>query len=236
MKKIFLLTCMLAIGFSSFAQSKTDAILDVSTLTTIEFEEPVFNWGKIEQGEIIQNVFTFKNTGHDPLIISNAKGSCGCTVPRWPKEPIMPGESATLLVRFDSNNKKGLQSKRVTITTNTEPINTYLTIKGEILVPEKKEVVAEHRTQNDDIDATSINIYPNPASEDLHVDLNEYTGKQVKMEIYNFEGLRLANRTVDSVNSDVEQFDISDFVPGTYAITIKVDGLQRLAKQFTVIK
>jgi hypothetical protein len=70
------------------------------------------------------------------LIISNAKGSCGCTVPDWPREPIAPGKSSVIKVQFDSKNKGkvggGLQSKRVTLTANTDPVNTYLTIKGKV--------------------------------------------------------------------------------------------------------
>jgi len=85
-------------------------------ISEISFESTVFNWGEIKPGEKIQNVFKFQNTGEEPIVITNAKGSCGCTVPKWPTEPIMPGETAEILVLFNSKNKKGLQSKRVTIT------------------------------------------------------------------------------------------------------------------------
>ena len=66
--------------------------------TTIEFKETTFEFGEIEQGEKVSYAYKFTNTGSEPLVIKNAKGSCGCTVPKWPKEPIAPGESGELLV------------------------------------------------------------------------------------------------------------------------------------------
>ena len=100
--------------------------------TTVEFEEIEFDFGVVDAGEKVKHVYQFKNTGSEPLIISNAKGSCGCTVPSWPKDPIPPGSTGEIEVQFDSKNKKGKQSKRVTITANTDPAQTFLTIKGEV--------------------------------------------------------------------------------------------------------
>ena len=104
--------------------------------TTMTFEETEFDYGIIDQGEKATHVYKFKNTGNEPLIISNAKGSCGCTVPSWPKEPIPVGGTGEIEVSFDSKGKKGKQSKRVTITANTDPVQTFLTIKGEVNAPE----------------------------------------------------------------------------------------------------
>jgi len=108
----------------------------VGPTTTMDFDESVFDFGVIEEGEKISNKYRFTNTGKEPLIISNAKGSCGCTVPVWPKDPIAPGESAEILVEFNSKGKPGAQSKRVTITANTNPAQTFITIKGKV---EKKQ-------------------------------------------------------------------------------------------------
>lgn len=101
-------------------------------LTTLKFAETEFDFGTITSGEKVEHVYKFTNTGSEPLIISDAKGSCGCTVPEWPKEPIAPGATNEILVRFDSSNKSGAQSKRVTLTTNTEPAQNFLTIKGQV--------------------------------------------------------------------------------------------------------
>lgn len=104
--------------------------------TEVQWTEKEFDYGVIEQGEKVTHLYKFKNVGNEPLIISNAKGSCGCTVPQWPKDPVMPGESGEIKVQFDSKGKSGKQSKRVTINANTEPAQTFLTIKGEINAPE----------------------------------------------------------------------------------------------------
>ena len=113
-------------------------------ITTISFAETEHDFGMVMEGEKVVHEYAFTNTGEEPLIISNAKGSCGCTVPDWPREPIAPGDSGVIKVQFDSKNKGkvggGLQSKRVTITANTDPVNTYLTIKGKV---DKEETATE---------------------------------------------------------------------------------------------
>ena len=100
--------------------------------TVVNFEETEFDFGEVTSGEKVEHVYKFTNSGNEPLIISDAKGSCGCTVPEWPKEPIAPGATSEIVVRFDSSNKSGNQSKRVTLTANTEPAQTFLTIKGQV--------------------------------------------------------------------------------------------------------
>jgi len=112
-------------------------------LTTLKFDQDTYDWGKVMDGEKVTHVFKFKNTGSEPLIISNAKGSCGCTVPEWPKDAIAPGKSGEIKVVFDSKGKGAVggkeDSKRVTVTANTDPVDTYLTIKGKV---DKKEEAA----------------------------------------------------------------------------------------------
>jgi hypothetical protein len=107
--------------------------------TSISFENPTYDWGKVNDGDKVTHVFKFTNTGENPLIISDAKGSCGCTVPEWPKEPIAPGKKGEIKVVFDSKGKGSkegkMDSKKVTITANTDPVNTYLTIQGMIVNP-----------------------------------------------------------------------------------------------------
>jgi hypothetical protein len=100
--------------------------------TTIQYESEKFNFGVINEGEVVKHTYKFKNTGNEPLLISNAKGSCGCTVPTWPKEPVPPGGTGEIKVEFNSKGKPGMQSKRVTVTANTTPADTYLEISGEV--------------------------------------------------------------------------------------------------------
>ena len=100
--------------------------------TAINFAETEFNFGKVMAGEKVSHTYTFTNTGNEPLIISNAKGSCGCTVPEWPREPIAVGGTGEVTVVFDSKNKKGPRNQKVTLTANTDPPQTFIYLKGEV--------------------------------------------------------------------------------------------------------
>ncbi len=108
----------------------------VGPTTTIEFADTKHDYGVIEQGEKVSHIFTFKNTGNEPLVLSNVKPSCGCTTPKWTKEPIAPGGEGEIMVEFDSKGKSGKQTKTVTITANTDPATTILTITGDIQTPD----------------------------------------------------------------------------------------------------
>lgn len=110
--------------------------VDGENLPEFKFAKEEHNFGKIKQGEKVKTVFTFVNTGKGPLIISDAKGSCGCTVPRFPNEPIAPGGKGEIEVEFDSAGKTGVQSKTVSITANTVPNTKILTITADIAGPE----------------------------------------------------------------------------------------------------
>ena len=111
----------------------TEPAAPTGPTTTMSFTETEFNFGKVKAGEKVQHEYSFKNTGKEPLVISNAKGSCGCTVPVWPKEPIAPGASAKIKVEFDSKGKSGPQTKQVTITANTDPVQSIIYIKGDVI-------------------------------------------------------------------------------------------------------
>jgi hypothetical protein len=112
------------------AQQPVEPAAPSGPATTIAFATETHDFGTIKAGEKAEHVFTFTNTGDEPLIISNAKGSCGCTVPNWPRNPIPPGASDEIKVVFDSKNRTGNQSNRVTITANTNPPQTFLTMRG----------------------------------------------------------------------------------------------------------
>ncbi len=109
--------------------------VDEDKLPHFEFEEEVKNFGQITQGEVVSTSFKFKNVGQSDLIISSAQGSCGCTVPKWPKEPIKPGASGIIDVTFDSNGKNGMQNKTITLVSNTIPNTKVIALKGEVLSP-----------------------------------------------------------------------------------------------------
>ena len=104
----------------------------------IEMLETSYDFGEMLQGESVTHDFILKNTGDADLIISAAKGSCGCTVPQWPKTPIIQGEEATIKVTFNSAGKKGKQNKTVTLVTNAIPNTKVITINGNVIVPQNK--------------------------------------------------------------------------------------------------
>ena len=97
------------------------------------FEKEEHDFGTLIDGEKVTYSFRFTNSGDAPLIISNAKGSCGCTVPNYPKVPIAPGASSSIDVTFDSKGRTGKQSKAVTLTANTNPNRKVIRINSEVI-------------------------------------------------------------------------------------------------------
>lgn len=108
----------------------------------ITFESEVIDYGTIAQNADGVRTFKFTNTGNAPLIISNAKGSCGCTVPTWPKQPINPGEKAEIKVKY-ATNRPGPINKSVTVSSNATTPTKVLRIKGNVLVKETSPVKEE---------------------------------------------------------------------------------------------
>jgi hypothetical protein len=100
--------------------------------TNVRWETTEHDFGKIKSGDAVEYEFRFTNTGNEPLIIEDAKASCGCTVPQKPTGPVAPGASDVIKVKFNSAGKSGKQKKNVTITANTDPLQTLLTISAEI--------------------------------------------------------------------------------------------------------
>lgn len=126
-------------------KAQTEAVtVENPNAPEIIFETESIDYGTLEKGADGVREFKFTNTGKSPLIISNARGSCGCTVPTWPKEPIKPGESGVIKVKYDTN-RPGPINKSVTITSNAKTPTKVLRIKGNVLVPQtspEKEVPA----------------------------------------------------------------------------------------------
>jgi len=126
-KSIFILMFMSIVSISLSAQEpqvvKSDSII---------FETTVYDYGTIEQGSDGASVFKFTNKGETPLILSNVRASCGCTVPKWTKEPIQPGASGTIDVNYNTNL---IGTFNKTITVNSNAVNSVLTlrIKGNVV-------------------------------------------------------------------------------------------------------
>lgn len=111
-------------------------------LPSFAFAEEDYDFGTINEGDVVEHIFKFTNDGEQALVIQSAKGSCGCTVPEWPKEPIGVGETGEILVKFNSKGKPNVQNKTVTITANTWPKITKLRIKA-MVTPAAPEAGAE---------------------------------------------------------------------------------------------
>ncbi len=116
-----------------------------SANVTIDFESKVIDYGVIEHNSDGARKFVFTNNGTEPLIIKNAKGSCGCTVPTWPREPIAPGETSEIGVKY-ATNRVGKFTKTITLTTNADKRPVILTVKGEVNPAPKDAQMPEKNT------------------------------------------------------------------------------------------
>ncbi|MGB0806111.1 MAG: DUF1573 domain-containing protein [Salibacteraceae bacterium] len=110
----------------------TQAPAPVNNPTSIAFDQMAHDFGNIDQNSENTYVFNFTNTGDKPLIIETATGSCGCTVPEFPREPIAPGASSEIKVVYKPGKQKGLQNKTVTVIANTQPKDTRLNITANV--------------------------------------------------------------------------------------------------------
>ena len=137
MKKLFVIFLL---GFSAVALSAQN---DKSA--KIEFETTVIDYGTIEKGSNGLRVFKFKNTGNAPLVVSSVKSSCGCTVPKKPEAPILPGESGEIEVKYDTKRVNPIR-KTITVTSNAETPTVALKIKGNVIDSSKKNVMEKNKS------------------------------------------------------------------------------------------
>ncbi|MEE2700387.1 MAG: DUF1573 domain-containing protein [Bacteroidota bacterium] len=160
MKKTILIFSSLFFACVTFAQTeviKADPVVGTEEVkkapqedkkpdATIDFESKVVDYGVIEHNSDGTRKFMFTNNGTEPLVIKNAKGSCGCTVPTWPREPIAPGETSEIGVKY-ATNRVGKFTKTITLTTNASKKPTILTIKGEVSAPPKDVQTPEKKNE-----------------------------------------------------------------------------------------
>jgi len=132
MKNLF---AVILLGVSVVTFSQEVVKVDSANAPVITFDEQLFEFGQITQGDVVEHVFAFTNTGKSPLILSNVKTTCGCTVPTWPREPIAAGESSEILVRFNSRGKSGMQNKTITIFSNALNATERVRIVSQVKLP-----------------------------------------------------------------------------------------------------
>ncbi|HEX4957253.1 MAG TPA: DUF1573 domain-containing protein [Lacibacter sp.] len=114
-------------------KTTTDAAVDASNFTTVQWMDSVQNFGKVVDGEKVLISFHFKNTGTKPLIISNVMAGCGCTVPSKPEEPILPGAEGVIKAEFNSAGRVGKADKYVDVVCNTQEQTYKLRFEGEVV-------------------------------------------------------------------------------------------------------
>jgi len=129
------------------SNAKVDAsIQEEKSNSTIDFVSKVVDYGIIEHNADGARKFVFTNNGTEDLLIKNAKGSCGCTVPTWPREAIAPGTTAEIGVKY-ATNRVGKFTKTITLTTNASKKPVILTIKGEVNPAPKEETAPLRKTE-----------------------------------------------------------------------------------------
>jgi len=148
MKKFLGILAIVAIATFRLAAQGNEATpptANPDSKAILSLESDVVDYGTIDQGSEPLRLAKFKNTGTEPLIISGAKGSCGCTVPNWPKEPIMPGESSQIEIRYDTKRVGGI-NKTVTVTSNDPKGNVVIRVIGTINAVATEPGVPEQET------------------------------------------------------------------------------------------
>jgi len=126
---VALVVSLVAVNLQAQIQKKQNE-LSVKETAEITFKETSHDFGTIKEGEVVETVFEFVNTGGVPLVISKINASCGCTVPsNWSKEPILPGDESSFSVKFNSKNKPNKQSKTIRVHSNSKKGVDYVTIK-----------------------------------------------------------------------------------------------------------
>ncbi|MBI3511003.1 MAG: DUF1573 domain-containing protein [Bacteroidetes bacterium] len=132
MKKILLLASFASLFvLGANAQPQTTPSVDPNA-PVMKFETDTMNFGTVTQGTIVERDYKFTNTGKTPLVITSASGSCHCTVPSYSTEPIAPGKSGVIHVRFDSNGKMGYQDKTATINSNNKDGTVIIHLRGTV--------------------------------------------------------------------------------------------------------
>lgn len=243
MKNSFILSVLFSFLFSAtlLAQGGTVPPPPAGPTTQMTFDNDEFEFGMIEQGEKVQHIFRFTNTGNRPLVISNATGSCGCTVPNWPKAPIGPGETGAIVAEFNSKGKMGKQNKTITITANTNPPQTQLHIKGEIYSSEsgvEPTVSSKSKDTNkiSDDQTYPMSVFPNPAKDQISLKVEGAVGQPANLEIFDASGELVHQQTVKDAGTSPIGINVSSFSNGQYYISVQVGDQERVSLPFVVAK
>lgn len=147
MRKYSLFVCAaMVLSLSAFAQAKPAGPPAPATTPAkpapnpnapkLTFVEQSYDFGTVVEGPQITHDFKIKNEGKEPLVLSNVHASCGCTVPTWPKEPILPGKESVISATYNTSGRPGHFNKTITIESNADGGNKVVTISGDVIKPE----------------------------------------------------------------------------------------------------
>ena len=140
MKKVIItLLCLTISGVFANAQESSKQVINPQSTAlsdpdagVFKFKEETHDYGEVQEGPLAEYDFEFKNTGNKAIVIQDAHGSCGCTVPTWPHEPILPGQKAVIHVAYSTNGRPGPIMKDITINSNAQQSPMVLHIKGTV--------------------------------------------------------------------------------------------------------
>lgn len=122
-----------SLAFSLFLFLSLGLFSSATAQGILQFDVESFDFGTVEEGDKADKTFTFKNTGNQPIILSDVRASCGCTTPNWTREPVMPGQSGKIEVSYNSAGRPGAFNKTITITSNGTEATKVLTIRGNVV-------------------------------------------------------------------------------------------------------
>jgi len=212
--------------------------------TTVEFDKEVHDFGEVPYGSKNEVIFTLTNSGEIPLIISSAKSTCGCTVPFFPQQPIMPGESSEIHAVFKPKKGQTNVVKPITISGNFPNKTVTLKIKATVVpledYEEEDSFIVQSEQQEKDKDAIEavspgcFAIFPNPTSNELQLDLKEYIGLSAVINIHDESGRNTHKETISSISSTTTRLDVSGYTSGIYIINIQVAGKKPMSQCFVV--
>ncbi len=246
---LFLACCLLATSLSAQSDGIYDPLqfyrdtVERGPATQVQFEAMEHDFGQIYQDSENPHVFRFKNTGDIPLIITGATGSCGCTVPYYSKEPILPGAESEIHIEYKPGRQEGQQRKTVTITANTEPVQTVLMISAEVLKIDEEaapSIFARDEAFEKDLMAIeSVNpgcfvLFPNPTSNELQLDLKGHIGRSADVRIHDQTGRDMLQTRIPAISSEASRLDVAAFPAGIYIATIQVEGQAPMSQCFVV--
>jgi hypothetical protein len=151
MRKLFLFVCAtFVLSAPAFAQQapqqkaepkKEEPKAPNPNAARIKLAEEKYDFGTVIEGPQVTHEFKFKNDGKEPLVLSNVRASCGCTVPTWPKEPILPGKESVISATYNTQGRPGHFNKTITIESNADGGSKVVTITGEVIKPEEDKSI-----------------------------------------------------------------------------------------------